>query len=338
MSEPLDRDWYEAAIQAIEQLDSPDARELLEVYADVLQAAGDPRGTLAALQLQEIDNGKAADAWLAEHREQIFGYLAELVRKPPVYERWHGGWLTDLEIAPSRSRPEPVPELAALLRLPVCACLRHLHAPQQEWPNRPDLRCRASLRTLSIFGRSEAELELGELPRLEELTLTGCPRSLAIEAPNLRWLRFVDTPPYEICSFLASPLPTERLSVELRWIPLTSAHELRELLHHPAIGRLRELNLGVEEYPFDDVAIIPPVPPEWINEILAAPLLRQLEVRSFSLAYWQEQAKRLVDGFASAPGRTWVAADLTNYSPSEPAPPAQVAGVWQRLRGWFTRP
>ena len=54
-------------------LDHPDDREACMVYADHLQTLGDPRGELIALQA----SGRPADAFIAEHAEQLLGPLAE---------------------------------------------------------------------------------------------------------------------------------------------------------------------------------------------------------------------------------------------------------------------
>ena len=302
----MDKPELVAAIQAVEQLDSPDASELLEVYADFLQAAGDPRGTLAALQLRNIDGGKAADAWLAEHREQILGPVAKLVRRPVVYEHWTAGWITELSVDASPRHRERAPDLEVMLRLPACACLRRLDAHWQHWPDAPDLPCRASLRQLAIAAKSSDPLDFGELPRLQSLTLHGCPSSLDIVAPNLRWLGFARTQLGPIGELFDAGCTVERVSIEIPWV-LIDPGDLAELLRHPFLATLRELELSMEEWPYDDVLITPAPPDSVIEAIVEAAALRQLEFRKFSgLGCWPEQRNRVLAAFASAPGQTYV--------------------------------
>jgi hypothetical protein len=329
-----------AAIQACDDLDSPEARELLHVYADHLQAAGDPRGTLAALQLQQRE-GEAARAWLADHREEIFGPLAGVVGDS---RGWCGGWLTEVRISSPppdiwvKQKIEELPDLATLLRLPVCACVRRLEAYLQEWPNEPDLPGRASLRMLGIKGSTHGTLALGELPRLEHLVLAGCPTELAVAAPRLRELGFVEAHLPAIPKILDSAPSVERLSIQLSW-HWTTATDLRELLNHPTIGSLRELQLTMAEHWNQDLLIQPPVPEDWIDVLLEAPLLRRIEVRKFLVSPFADQCRRLHEGFASAPGETLLLVDAKKLSEDKPSPAVSRPGRFtlRAIRDWFTR-
>ncbi len=59
---------------------NPDDPELLAIYADLLQQAGDPRGTLIALQLADDDESRrAARALLKVHQRDWLGPLADVL-------------------------------------------------------------------------------------------------------------------------------------------------------------------------------------------------------------------------------------------------------------------
>lgn len=103
----------EAVIDAIDDLDSAAGREALEVYADFLLSQGDARGELAGLQLRDRF-GSAAREWVANHRAQVFGPVAE------------GSWLPRLHwrgVGSSGSTCSAVPTRPSGLRI-WCACPR----------------------------------------------------------------------------------------------------------------------------------------------------------------------------------------------------------------------
>ncbi|HVH98052.1 MAG TPA: hypothetical protein VM869_05065 [Enhygromyxa sp.] len=290
------------------QLDSPDGRELLQVYADFLQAEGDPRGMLASLQLRNLD----ARPWFAEHMTWCFGRFTPLVQRSNkdqgklISARWFGGWITHLwlYVASGRFADAPAPELSDVLRLPACASLRRLMAPSQRLPDAPELSCRASLRWLWTAGFSTSALTLGELPRLEHLSLSRCPRSLDVRAPNLRSLGFTDAGLPAIAELLDSGSvgPLERLECELPREDVDTA-ELRALLRHGALASLRAISLSRRQRRYYESKL--PLRESVLELLCADPLLLRLELRDFTgLTLQGEQRERLLAAFASAPGRT----------------------------------
>lgn len=256
------------------------------------------------MQLRNLD----AREWLAEHLAWCFGGYAPLVqiknkKKQVISVRWFGGWVTELWVHATRNRRAEAPTLASLLRLPACAGLRRLSAPALRLPETPELPCRASLRWLAIDGSSRRPLALGELPRLEHLTLDRIPRAIDVVAPTLRSLELLDASSRSVVELLDSypGAPLERLACEL---PAAdhSASDLQALLEHPALGSLRELSLsrkGELRWMYESC----------LRVLCEAPLLQRLELRDFSgLLIRPEQRERLLAAFASAPGKTHVRA------------------------------
>jgi hypothetical protein len=124
-----------------------DDLELRAVHADALQAEGDVRGELVALQLalaatETFAEREQADARIAalmdEHPELAPPTPPELVSGPRhAWGCWSGGYLTTLEVLIDRSSPELHPDarsglagwvraLRELLSHPACALLERL--------------------------------------------------------------------------------------------------------------------------------------------------------------------------------------------------------------------
>lgn len=291
----------EAAIQAIDDLDSAAGREALQVYADFLQAQGDARGTLAALQLRD-PYARAPRAWLAEHRAQLFGPLAPDSWRSPGLQ-WRGGWIIGFVQLGHRRPHAP---FADLLRLPACACLRSLRGV---WPIVRDAvpHCRATLRRLQLDDLAEQMLDLGALPRLDELVLNlggGAPRGISLASTRLPKLFVYANELTAIHSLLDTlPIgPLERFGFRIPWD--SRPEQLRALLGHSALLSLREIDLiwnrpHYEGAPFDPG----PLPGPLLDVLLEAPLLHRLERRDLCDLEVSEP-QQIFDAFASAPGIT----------------------------------
>ena len=103
-----------------------------KVYGDALQAAGDPRGELIALQTAGKAKAKAADKHLAQHRAALLGALAEL-SPPDVTLAWANGFIAKARIAydanedgDDDTEAEVVGWLVSLLDEPSARFLRDL--------------------------------------------------------------------------------------------------------------------------------------------------------------------------------------------------------------------
>ena len=196
--------------------EAPDDPEPYLVYADWLQASGDPRGTLIVLQHHGRD--READALIEEHRAHFLGALAAFA--PPGGEgrrtaerklelSWHLGFIREARIGwppygRGQARREAVEAVEALLALPSSRFLRHLAIESVPAAGgapdfRPFLDAIAGaarpppLRSLFV-GRSGASWTIGPIggllracPELRHLTLRGGALSLGeLHHPALR--------------------------------------------------------------------------------------------------------------------------------------------------------
>ena len=292
----------EAAIQAIDDLDSAAGREALTVYADFLQSAGDARGTLAALQLRDSDG--ATREWLASHRAQLFGPLAaDSWRSPKL--RWRGGWIIGFVQLGNRI---PQASFADLFRLPACACLRSLRGDWQIIRHAIPY-CRTNLRRLQLDYVAEQMLDLGELPQLDELVLDldgGAPLGISLAATRVPKLFVYANELTAIHRFLDARAigPLDRFGFRIPWDG--RPEELRALLGHAALLSLRELELMWNRPHYDGAPFDPgPLPGPLLDVLLEAPLLHRVERRDL----WDlemAEPQQLLDAFASAPGITKV--------------------------------
>lgn len=275
-----------AALQALPSLDSPEARAQLHVYADRLQALGEPHGTLAALQLRDPE---------VELSDEQLGPYAAATRNPAFQLRWQGGWLTQLSIRGrvrwKRSLMHP---LEKLLRVPASACLRSLQLTLVELRGFSTtgfslLPCRLSLRRLGLDTVRHPP-PLGELPRLEQLSLRPAwPTELC--TPHLRTLQLLlsrDTlAPRNIaaCDF-GTPESLElelALGVEPRPYEL---QQLEQLLRHPSLASCRRLELR----PAPTLASLPLA---WLEGLLnASAVLERVELRELSALKLDAKARK----------------------------------------------
>ncbi|HEY3804414.1 MAG TPA: hypothetical protein VGL61_17480 [Kofleriaceae bacterium] len=97
-SAPIHRDArLEAAIDA-----APEDAMAFAVYGDALEAAGDPRGALTALQL--AGDRDAATRHLAAHEVYVLGALGTDVRAGTIALDWFGGFVRRLRLEPRPKR------------------------------------------------------------------------------------------------------------------------------------------------------------------------------------------------------------------------------------------
>lgn len=194
-------------------LGEPDNLDHRLVYGDWLQNHRDPLGELIARQLaaaSEPDNHvleQAATEYLSEHRDALFGSLAEYL-DGVVRVRWRGGFIEKATIGRPPDDPEPY-EGAILLRWLLehrtAMLLRELELhPIDALYGRDQLRAmldvvlerpRPLLRRLNVG--LDGSGELGELTRLDELLpnlelLELRARSVFIERLSLPKLRRLD--------------------------------------------------------------------------------------------------------------------------------------------------
>lgn len=309
-------DALEASLHALDDLDDLRARAELQVCADFLQAKGDPRGTLAALQLQD-PNSPLAAAYLAQHATHILGPLASVLGHPrEVDVTWTGGWITALSVS---RLPLPLSEpfdrhaLEAFLQLPVAACLRTLEIRGLELFSlaKPELDlgpCRAGLRSLCIDLERFPEIDLGALPRLERLELRGELR-VRIEAPAVRELaisRGSLAAAFELLrTSKLGPIESLALGFSPDHADSLECTDFQRLLHHRTLAGLRELTLfGTGLGHRDHVGYFAD---HWVDALLSTPLLARLEKRDFSrLLMHSEVRQRLREACAALPGETRV--------------------------------
>ncbi|HVI03397.1 MAG TPA: hypothetical protein VM869_32100 [Enhygromyxa sp.] len=304
----------EAALQALDDLDHPAAHTQLQVYADFMQSEGDPRGTLAALQLRDSAD---ASEWLDQHLTHIFGPLAPAVgRRREVDLTWTGGWITSLfvnRLPLSPSEPFDGHALEAFLQLPVCACLRTLEARGLELRSlgKAELElgpCRASLRSLRIDLDNYPRLDLGIVPALERLELCGDLRA-QIDAPKLRELSISRAALEPVFDFLRTsklgPIQSLALGFSPDHADSRECTGFQRILHHRALESLRELTLfGTGLGHLDHIGFFDD---RWVDALLAAPLLARLERRDFTrLLMNPETRQRLREACAALPGETRV--------------------------------
>lgn len=231
-----------------------------EVYADWLQAQGDPKGELAALVLKKPDR---VNAWLKPRRPALFGELSMLLEDSTIEVRqWHPGFVKTLKVTPN---PENNDDLGILLRellaAPICTFLDGLivqaaagdwasglqsllEAPQAQWLKRLEL---------SATDAEGADLAavLAKLPRLERLSLNGDEILVGdkLELPNLVSL-----------SWSVDQLTNEPRALSKAKLPKLSRFEL-------AVGFEEEADLEAE----GELA-----PMGCITKMLERPTLREL--------------------------------------------------------------
>ncbi|WP_181233945.1 ribosomal protein L7/L12 [Enhygromyxa salina] len=262
--------------QAIRDADDP--RDAMQVHADWLQREGDPRGLVAALDLARAQAvsadardrlDRAFEAALVEHHAHLFGPLG------PVHLtglQWMGGLVIGLDVAADTSAEPPhtgMERLAALLGLPICACLRALR-----------VRPRVDDHT-TVLGSCDAAL-LGGVRELDHGWFHRKP-------DGFDWSRMPNLERVELVGEISSPFRLAKLRelTMTMWTPELTVEALR----HSLLPRLRRLTLifhGDEEFG-----------PPPLAQLLALPLITSLEtltLRQLDDELWpSELARALVD-------------------------------------------
>lgn len=182
-------------LQAV--LERPDDDSVLDVYADALQAAGEPRGALVSVQRQRERASDAASRrllkqqeqeLLSEHHARLLGPLVHLGLATAV---WRRGFVRELHVM-AAGRDE-LGALGRALRSEQCAMLErltvraeepealigalpprlwHLSLASAEAPWDGVLEALPPLRSLEIWGGHPVDFEGLQLPALERLWLT----------------------------------------------------------------------------------------------------------------------------------------------------------------------
>lgn len=244
----------EAAIAA-----DPDDPAGYVVYADALQAAGDPRGDLIALQVALTADPAAASLVAADLD------LRATLRLEPAHGtvRWAFGFWRELYLT-SQGPPDPEADaqLARLLASPSARFLRVLYLGAQHTPGVLDsvATCAATLRELTVALSPHGEFTDEDLPALapltglRQLTLSSCTRvtedGMAVlrGMRELTWLLLAHCTLTDAMAELLAELPLQ----ELHFRPAAiSAGGMRALAQMP----LRRLHLGTEM--LDDAVVAP---------------------------------------------------------------------------------
>jgi len=267
---PRSASELEAAILA-----DPDNADAYLVYADWLQAQGDPRGELIVLQHRgETD---AATALLDEHAEHFWGDVVEdqdmLVRNqycklgPTTAWRWgflHAIWIG--RTSPDGTHIDGV--LAKLLEHPSARFVRELTAGIASYEDNSYMgvaqvlgeRSLPTLRALTIgdFFYEQTELNWSNagnlgvawrgVPNLESLTVrSGTMQLGALDLPKLRELVIITGgfDPESMASICSRRWPElERLNVQLGRDHVFKPPELAAIFDGKAFPKLRHLGLG----------------------------------------------------------------------------------------------
>jgi uncharacterized protein (TIGR02996 family) len=260
----------------------PNDAETSLIYGDWLQARGDPRGQLIALShalvrapAEERDElQERIDEFVTRHASHLFGPLRQVARELDL--RWRFGMIDAAFVGPlawSRLAGGPGEVLAALLRLPIAACMTRL-ALSSSLLGRSDLE---SLLLNSPVVANLRELELGDTVRAPRSHQT--PPLLGRLWSHLRQLRrlalFEQRPPLRS---LHSPT-LEHLELHLQGLPQAGRLlGLPDGLHGNFVaGRLPRLRVLTLEFA-DGTDVDPGV----FADTLALPdlhCIRQLELR-----------------------------------------------------------
>lgn len=260
---------------------NPDDVESSLIYGDWLQARGDPRGQLIAL-CQALARASVEDRaelqarndeFVAAHAGHLFGPLRQVARDLDL--RWRCGLIDAAFIGPlawSRLTGGSAEVLAALLRLPIAACMTKLTLASS-------LLGRTDLERLLINSPVVAnlrELELGDVVRGPISSDTSLLPRLWPHLQQLRRLAlFEQRPPLR--SLYSSTL--EHLELHLQGLPQAGRHHgLPDGLQGPFVaGRLPRLRILTLEFVDGN-----DVDPNAFTDLLALPDvqgIRQLELR-----------------------------------------------------------
>lgn len=246
-------------------LDERSDRERYRVYGDWLEARGDPRGPLVALQLRADETDRADGALLVKEKTHFIRYpqLTPPLDTWRAHYRWRWGFIDEAHL----ERPTP-DELRTLLDHRACVLLRSLRldlegkvpavldAIAQDPPTLEVL----TLNALGAAGLGSSEL-WRQMPRLDSLVIEATGlfsdlahprlRSLALEgvafSPAGRWdvpalatLHWRDAGPVESLGPLLRAWPPELRSLVL--VGCSPGYEIEDFLR--AISALTALTIS----------------------------------------------------------------------------------------------
>ena len=197
MQEPEERDELEEALAASWDVDT------LAVYADYLQAEGDPRGELIALDLEIAAHGNNVE--LSKRRTSLlYAWLGGLVPVDNVHASWVGdsmkfGFVEDLVV--DGNDPNAVARLEQVLASPAGPYVRGLTMKGRRAELEPALRAIATrehpwlVRMTIGFTMQDAPMEqdvaavvFASMPRLDALELTPYPAFAGVAHPTIQRL------------------------------------------------------------------------------------------------------------------------------------------------------
>ncbi len=250
------------------------------VYADWLQAQGDPRGEL----IVRMSHGAEVHELVKTHKRHLFGSLAPRIL-PPLNEPpliWRLGFIHRIELERERRGKDIAPQLEMILTHPsgalvVEAVLRSDDLADLRATLAILVRVAPPLRVLEIASATEIG-DLGEVleafPKLKRLSVKM--RSRRQQAPGVA--------PSTLRSVAAGvPATVERLELRIGAGEATAA-DLAPLFARE-LPRLTHLRL--RDAPFAD---------ELVGAVLAAPFVGQLAVLDFGLGALSLEAARELAG------------------------------------------
>ncbi len=254
MTDPRD----ELERQIFANLDDPAA---YLVYGDWLQARGDPRGSLIALQAAGAPLAVTEAELIAAHREV---FLGEALDPPPSIEWFLGFWRALLLTGDTESEPPPFARVEPLLRLTSARFLRELSLRVGLEPGDTLGAIAALHRTLGVLSLSVGDaldddrvLALREMTALTDVQLRSCRH---VTARGLAGLR--DLPRLELLALVGCELDADGAAMlgsiaQLRRLVLMSdTLDDRALDEVARLGGLHALDLGFCEA-LTDAACVP---------------------------------------------------------------------------------
>lgn len=181
-------------------------RETLLVYADALQAAGDPRGELIALDLEVAERGVTPEL-ARRRRKALYDWLGgSTIRDRPIHETsFRYGFATDF-FATEGPRCSAMDYLIALFTSPAGPYVRgvtiavtdgealddvlaQVAGQQRRWLERLEVR----VQTTAIVSERRVNAVIAATPRLHTFAVFGAQSLRAFAHPNVRQ---VTTDPY----------------------------------------------------------------------------------------------------------------------------------------------
>lgn len=269
------------------------------VYADLLQARGDPQGELIAIQISAADDHGVREAeLLSAHRSTLFGDAGAWLEALRL--TWRRGFVTAVHVDAAklfslRGAPRSDRLLAAFLDAPVARLVRDVSVGAADGDDRYAREVIGSL------------VAADPAPPLVRLSLAGVSRPWYEMELDLLWEAF---PQLEEVDVVGSDVSLGTPSgARLRRLSIDAPDEYRgdwiEALRDPALPALRELTLR-----------LPHVPQELARRIAGAPVLERLERLDLSKSYLDDAGAEIL---ASGGGLSKLALDVSDSSLSPEA-------------------